>query len=312
MAINKYNTNQYVKILDKLPPEIKDVIASSDTVQNIWKIGQKHNLHIDKLGIMSDTAYDVMMGIVSTKNFVKELAENLEISELEASSIVRDIDDEIFKPIKQTIVKLYDNGAPNRPSSSLVQFYEEDDNHPSLDKDALLKEIEEPVDAVVKKEMVTTTESLSDKKPSSLEGNKEEKSTAIEEYHEELTKPGNGLASELGSKEVKEETLHQPIIPPIDKLTPDNLAKSPTLKPNPTDLLNKIANIKLSKTFVMPKREDGKVVSELGSKEIGMQPISKPASVETSSAVPNKLTAPPTNNPAPNNPPAIDPYRERI
>jgi hypothetical protein len=194
----KYTPTQYNNILDKLPQEIRDVVLSLDTSNHIWKIGEKHNLQIDKVGSMHDLAMDVMMGIVATKDFVKELQDTLQIGALEASVLARDVDENIFKPIKETMIHLYAGRAPYKPSSSLVQYYEEDDEHPELSKENILREIEDPTDSVVKKETtVVASKPLKASELVSLQASKEirkeipNKLTSLPahelvEYHEEL------------------------------------------------------------------------------------------------------------------------------
>ncbi len=343
--MSKYTNKQYTDIFWKLPIEIRNVISSYDTTEHILKIGKKHNLQIDQLGKMTDTTFDVIMGIVATKDYVAEISNELKISSLEASSIVRDVDEEILKPIKETLRSLYADGAPNRPSSSLVQYYEEDDNHPSLDKDALLKEIEEPVASPIRKETVMQPASEVASSQASKENSREipNKLTSLpanklEIYHEEIVGTGNEVTSLSGSKEIKGTASklvslqdskevpkqippHQLTTSPAHDLNPNNLTSSSANKLANSDLLNKIAEMKLSKTFVMPKA-GGEIVSLQGSKEIPKQVSPnqltslQPQHLNSNNLTtlpahdlnPNNLTSSPTNN----LPKTIDPYREKI
>lgn len=145
-----YSNDQYNQIFSKLPKEIRDVISSYNSVEKIWKIGEKHKLHIDQTGNLNGMSLDVMMGIIPSGKFTEELAKEIGISKIDASSIVRDIDEEIFKPIKELMVKTYADGAPYRPKSSLRTSHE-DENHEDIERDELLKSIEEPEVSQVKK-----------------------------------------------------------------------------------------------------------------------------------------------------------------
>ncbi len=244
----KYKPQQYNDILDKLPQEVRDVVLSLDTSQHLWKIGEKRNLQIDQIGIMHDMAMDAMMGIVATKNLVGELEKELHVSALEASVIARDIDENIFKPIKQTMVTLYAGRAPNKPSSSLVSFYEEDESHPELKRDNLLKAIEDPTPAPVKVEV---------KKPIiQAPAAPKVTETHVTVYH-----------NELQNKEVIKSTQPTPTAPkaiPVQTVVP---TEQSIPKTTPSDFFHKMTESKLSQAMVMPKNfleldEHGDVVGK--------------------------------------------------
>lgn len=151
--MQKYSTDQYNKIFYSLPKEIQDIVVAYSTTEKLYEIGQTHKLHIDQIGVMNDVAFDVMMGITSTKNMVAELAKELQIPELEASRVAYDIDEQIFKPIKEIMKKVYGDGSPMRPKPSYQYVHEEDekDIETHTSRANLLKEIEAPEEAQVKK-----------------------------------------------------------------------------------------------------------------------------------------------------------------
>lgn len=320
--MQKYSEQQYNEIFQKLPPEIKDAIASSDTVNHITVIGKKHNLHIDKIGDLVDLTYDVMMGIVGTKDFVSELQNALGVTAIEASILARDIDENVFKPVKEVMLHLYAGRAPYRPSSSLVEYYEEDEDHPALSKDNLLKEIEDPAPAKVKKETVVTI------LPTTLSRNQDmetfeiitpPKNTEITPYHEEIR--SNSIVTPPEPKLPEPKPVSNP-----SKIEPEAVTQMPP-KPNATSILDQLASVKLSQAFVMPKGPEG--IRELGNMELqntskseagsGLQ--SKAAELKNIDEAEAKLQLgrPKTETPAPkpiSDTPKpstrIDPYREPI
>lgn len=283
--MQQYDSNQYVDIFYRLPAEIKDMVAATSTTEHLWKIGQKHDLHIDRIGIMTDIAFDVMMGIIASKNFVKELQDSLQISALDAAVLARDIDENVFKPIKEIMVRTYGETAPNKPSSSLVTITEDEEDHMNLDKDALLREIESPSEAVVKREEASELVSLS-------------ASEAIKKESEDLTNlPAHQLTSlSLDSQTVLSASQAQE----SEKLT-SSLANKLISSPSSFD---KIADMKLSQTTVMPK-EAGKLVSLRASEE-NTEAAKLPETNKPTSLPANKLS----EAPQPSRP--VDPYREAI
>jgi hypothetical protein len=268
--MKKYTNEQYNEIFYKLPMEIRDVISSTETTSHLYKIGQKHDLHLDKIGDMIDITFDAIMGIIATKNFIKELQDSLEISALDASVLARDIDENIFRPIKKTMTSLYAGGAPYKPSSSLVQFYEEEDEHKTLSKADILKEIEDPSDAVVRKEIVNTSLELRAK---SLEGDaKKAASKEIVEYHEELVNTDNSHITDskqtipaTSNVSSADETITAKTGIGSESQKSSQL-QAPSSKLNPNDFLNKITSLKLSNAFVMPN--SGNAINELKDIEV--------------------------------------------
>lgn len=266
--MQKYSEQQYNEIFQKLPPEIKDAIASSDTINHITLVGKKHNLHIDKIGELVDLTYDVMMGIVGTKDFVAELQNTLQITALEASVLSRDIDENVFKPIKEIMIHLYAGRAPYKPSSSLVQFYEEDEEHPALSKENLLKEIEDPTPAEVKKHIVIAPQISKSTKPENTVIETKPTKTEITEYHEEL----KGETIKIKEKDVKVEAVKPSSIgAPAEEPALKTLETRPS---STTNILDQLASIKLSQSFVMPKGVEG--IRELSNIETQNAELKKP------------------------------------
>jgi carbamoylphosphate synthase large subunit len=262
-------------------------VATKETRDHVWKIGEHHHLHIDKIGIMHDLAMDVMMGIVASKNFVRELQTELQISAFDAAAIARDVDEEIFKPIKQSMVKLYGDGAPYKPSSSLVQFTESDEEHKELDKDALLREIENPAVVKPRIETMVTTSKI-------LETEKEVKDLKAME-----SKAGMSMQPQIA------KTSEAPKLSTVER------AEAPKEIPKMESMMEKIAAMKLSKTFVMPK------AGEEISTPIGGAPLARASATAKPDIAPAPSSPKPVSNSTPYTPPSprsypVDPYREPL
>lgn len=342
--MQKYTNQQYKEIFNKLPQEIRDAVSSYDGTEKIWKIGEDHKLQIDQIGVMHQIVLDIIMGIIPTKNFAKVLAEELNISPLEAANLSRDIDENIFKPIKKSMITMYGEGAPNKPSSSLVQFYEEDDEHKELSKESILREIESPAPAIVRKEINLETEKVVESKqentvPKILEKIK----TEIEVYPEEIT--GKVLEIEkkvtptpivqINTSQPKTETPKQPSQEVTIEQSNNLTTSTPQLSPS----FSKLADMKLSQAMVMPRigennqkpnnPEAEKVTEQENNKEAIKIDIAssfienkKPTTeTPTMSAIPKKESIMPNNTTPPQVPTktptsaenyTVDPYRETI
>lgn len=316
--MSKYTSEQYNKVFWKLPVEIRDMITSYSTTEHITIIGKKHNLHIDKIGELVDLTFDVMMGIVATKDFVAELQNTLQITALEASVLARDIDENIFKPIKETMTHLYAGRAPFKPSSSLVEYYDEEEDHPALDKNTLLKEIEDPEPVKIKKEIVQTTQKTPT--PSTqpvvnkIPNPADTSHTEVTEYHEEISNTPQPNIHTEPVKPVEMPHLSINNAPQIQKQPEPTITQAPIQSQNidekASSILNQIASIKLSQVFVMPKGPSG--IAELGKME--SEQIQKPKIPVSQPQASNPTVEKPTlAEQTPTQPEKrIDPYREPI
>lgn len=87
-------------MLKKLPQTVKDAILSVNTSEANWKIGQKHSLHIDKIGELGSEVGFVMMGITRREQFIPNLKKRLNIDDAKAAAITEDVNREIFEKIR--------------------------------------------------------------------------------------------------------------------------------------------------------------------------------------------------------------------
>lgn len=147
----KLTQEQYREIYLKLPDEIKDVAVSSDVNQTIYNICEKHKLHIDEAGKVYNITMDVVMGIIATKNFESEIVREIKIDPLKSSVIVRDIDEQVLAPIKETMVRLYKHSNPFKPQTMQHADEYDEEDETKLDRNNLLAEIENPQKSEVRK-----------------------------------------------------------------------------------------------------------------------------------------------------------------
>ncbi len=175
--MQKYTNQQYTEIFEKLPDALKDAVASSETSKKVSEIGNKHHLQVDQTGSLIEIVLDVLMGITTAKDFLEEIKRTISIESNEAISIVNDVNEEIFKPVRETMEKTFREGAPNK-LRTISTIEENDDEHLHLTKHDILREIENPVEAKFRKTVEVETE----EKPTEIS-----KTTEIEEYSEELS-----------------------------------------------------------------------------------------------------------------------------
>lgn len=113
--MNTSNDDIYKKI-KSLPQDIQDAYFSDDFAQKILDIGKKNGLTMDKVGIFGDEIRNVMLGIIQTSDFIKNIADGLDIDKEKAKSMAEEVNQQIFQPIKASLRKVH--GLPEKPKTT--------------------------------------------------------------------------------------------------------------------------------------------------------------------------------------------------
>ncbi len=123
--------NDFSKIIatdvDKIPKAIRNAMTSIETGRVIQEIGEMHHLHLDAVANLMEEVGAVMLGMTRPSAFSSKIKNTLELSEKEAESITKEIDEKVFQPIKAALVEMYDH---------------EEEDHSKLSREDILKEIE--------------------------------------------------------------------------------------------------------------------------------------------------------------------------
>lgn len=98
---------QIREIYVKLPQDLKDAILGVDSTDIMRKIGEKHKLAIDKIGKMVGEAGYVMLGVTHPNEFIANLADRLEVDKEKARAIAQEINEQIFKPVRDSLRKIH-------------------------------------------------------------------------------------------------------------------------------------------------------------------------------------------------------------
>ena len=234
--MQKYTPEEYNAILDKLPDIIRDKVLSMDTTNLIWKIGETHRLQVDKIGTMHDMVMDTMMGIISSKDLPTELSKELNLPSAEIIPLMTEIDEKVFKPVREIMMKSFREGSPNK-IRTISRIEENDDEHLHLTKHDVLMEIENPVESKFQRTVEI------EKNPVQIS-----KTTELEEYNEELT--GNKI-------EMRKVDSLQRI---ENKIEESQKKEIPTVIPVPKSIsetkLSGVTNIEKGTEIVTEKKEE--------------------------------------------------------
>ena len=102
-----YTPEQLEEKFDMLPENVRKTLNSVDVEKHILSIGRSHKLHVDILDELADETGLVMLGLTHPRNYVEHLRERLGISNDEAVSLARDVNAQIFSPIREALKKVH-------------------------------------------------------------------------------------------------------------------------------------------------------------------------------------------------------------
>lgn len=108
-----YTPEQLRDIYRLVPEDIQEAIFSIDTTEKIQTIGKKYNLHIDQVGSLAHQVGLLMLGITKPNHFINEIALDMHITPQKASEVAQEVNEQIFKPIRESLKKIHGlDGSP--------------------------------------------------------------------------------------------------------------------------------------------------------------------------------------------------------
>jgi len=136
---------QLIKRYKNLPPDLKDAMFSEEVTDKIMNISNKYGLYVDKMGDLGNEIGRVMLGLTHPKDFIKNLSERLGVDAEKAKSIAKDVNEQIFGPVRESLKKLHKIGE-EEPSEVKPPTVEK----PTIKEEIkpLAQEIQQPISEV--------------------------------------------------------------------------------------------------------------------------------------------------------------------
>lgn len=106
-----YTKEELYEKFENLPDDVQKAFLSIDTYDTIKKIVDKFKLHVDQSGQLSEEIGFVMLGVTRPENFLFNIQQKLGISTEVAGEIVKDINTDIFFPIRSSLEALNNGGV---------------------------------------------------------------------------------------------------------------------------------------------------------------------------------------------------------
>ncbi|NTV44303.1 MAG: hypothetical protein HGA67_01230 [Candidatus Yonathbacteria bacterium] len=156
--MQQYTQEQVEERFNNLPEDIQRVLGSAETGDALRRIGERNQLHIDKLEVLNDITVHMMIGLAPRAGYVQAITHELGVSEITARQIAEEVNSEILAPIRASLEKLHETY-----STPKEKVAEEPVKIPEImpSREDVLREIENPTPTAS-----TTPESQAQKTPS--------------------------------------------------------------------------------------------------------------------------------------------------
>jgi len=103
----EYTQEQLRKLYEKLPEELKEVIFSAETADNIWNTCEKNGIEIGKVSEVAELVGNVLLGLLPPEEFQTTLERELKLKKDVAKTVAQEINRFIFFPVKESLAVLY-------------------------------------------------------------------------------------------------------------------------------------------------------------------------------------------------------------
>ncbi len=118
----EYSQEKIDQRLNELPSDLREAIESVEIGNLVAQIGESNGLMLDQVAELMDQTTMIMLGLVKSDDFTKNLSSTLEIDYRTAENISKEINSKIFNKIRASIQKIqgqneidYDNVQPQTP-----------------------------------------------------------------------------------------------------------------------------------------------------------------------------------------------------
>jgi len=101
----KYTPEQFWKLYEKLPEELKEAVFSEETAETIWDICERNE--VEKISEVAEYVGRVLLGVLPPEDFQEILEKELKLEKDLAKKVSQEINRFIFYPVKASLEELY-------------------------------------------------------------------------------------------------------------------------------------------------------------------------------------------------------------
>jgi len=108
-ALVEEKTNNGVKLDEhfiNLPKEVQEAIVKSGWKEKLYEMAQKYKINIEQMGILEEVTIKLMLNEIHPDQYESELASKITIPKEDISNLVKDVNEEILKKIREEEKKI--------------------------------------------------------------------------------------------------------------------------------------------------------------------------------------------------------------
>ena len=105
--MKNFTEEQIAQMYDNLPEDLKEAIFGLEMNEIVEKIGRENQLNIEQIGDLANETGMVMLGVTHPNEFIGNLADRLEADKEKARIIAQEINEQIFKPVRESLRKIH-------------------------------------------------------------------------------------------------------------------------------------------------------------------------------------------------------------
>ena len=102
----KYTSEQFWKLYEKLPQELKDALFAEETGNNSYDICKRNKI-LENLDQIVEYVGQVLVGVLPPEEFQEVLEKELKLEKEVAKKVSQEINRFIFYPVKSSLEELY-------------------------------------------------------------------------------------------------------------------------------------------------------------------------------------------------------------
>jgi len=102
-----YSRKQFDEIFEKLPNDIQGALYSDEIVLLLKQIEKKYNLQREQTVSLSAEIGVLMFGTSTPQRFIPNIQESMGIPEETAKAIASEVNEKIFRPVKESLKQLH-------------------------------------------------------------------------------------------------------------------------------------------------------------------------------------------------------------
>ncbi|HET8574628.1 MAG TPA: hypothetical protein VFM02_00445 [Candidatus Paceibacterota bacterium] len=105
---------EFEKKFQSLPKDVQEAVESVDSAKILKEVADKHHLHLDQTGSLTDVTSWLMFGEANPSQYIFNIQKKVRVDEKTAREIAAEINQRIFAPIQESLKKMYHIGGAEK------------------------------------------------------------------------------------------------------------------------------------------------------------------------------------------------------